>query len=566
MNEKFNCIIDARVSTDKQLGGSSLDNQEFMCRGVAQREGWDVKEVFAKSYSGRAEERGDFNEIINYIKESNSRGVKIHYYLIKSIDRFTRGGAAIYSEMKSALSDLGVSLVDAYRIIQESKNTLDHLGVEYDWSRYDPSETAELFEASRGKADHRDTVTRLITAEIIQTREGYSMRKPNDGYLNTKRIVNSKPHSVLAQDPGRAHYYSKMFEMRALGCHTDQEIVNTLNSMGYRSVAQNRWLSNGKDKTIVGQTKPKKLTVKKLQAVIKRTLYAGVKYEKWNQQPVAAVFGESENSITSIDTFNKANRGKIEISIIGDKIKISKNLNNRSTVKRLKYHPDYKFDKMIHCQVCNKPLKNSGKGNKGKSGEYFQAHHCDRSIECKKITGRIPKAEFEQSVAELLNNLKFSDGFARKLKDKLISKYKKREKEVLDQAITVGVSVNDLKQKQSSLMTKIEVVSSAIVIRNLEQEIESLEAEILEATEARDKIEIKERDVKAFVRYAEDLMEHPMKILGNNRNPYEQRAFFDLLFETPPTYTQIVSGTPNLRLLFKLSEEYKTNKSSLVTH
>jgi hypothetical protein len=40
---------------------------------------------------------------------------------------------------------------------------------------------------------------------------------------------------------------------------------------------------------------------------------------------------------------------------------------------------------------------------------------------------------------------------------------------------------------------------------------------------------------------------------------------FSLLFDKFPTYTELVSGTPKLSLVFKLSEEFKVNKDLLVS-
>jgi hypothetical protein len=62
-----------------------------------------------------------------------------------------------------------------------------------------------------------------------------------------------------------------------------------------------------------------------------------------------------------------------------------------------------------------------------------------------------------------------------------------------------------------------------------------------------------------------ELLQPPVKILGNNRDPYQQKAFFNLVFAQIPTYQEIVNGTPKLSLVFKLSEEFKTDKSALVT-
>ena len=60
-------------------------------------------------------------------------------------------------------------------------------------------------------------------------------------------------------------------------------------------------------------------------------------------------------------------------------------------------------------------------------------------------------------------------------------------------------------------------------------------------------------------------MEHPKNILEDIRSEQELLHVFSLFFDTFPTYSEIVSGTPKLALVFKLSDDFMKNKSSIVT-
>ena len=40
---------------------------------------------------------------------------------------------------------------------------------------------------------------------------------------------------------------------------------------------------------------------------------------------------------------------------------------------------------------------------------------------------------------------------------------------------------------------------------------------------------------------------------------------FSLFFDELPTYSEIISGTPKLAFVFKLSDDFKKDKSSIVT-
>ena len=172
MTEKIHkkgCVIDLRVSTTKQAQqGDSLENQLEKCLRIANERGWQVKRIWSNALSGRKTERTDlFDEIIEYIKAHKG---EVQYYLFRSIDRFTRGGSVPYGVMKQKLTELGVEMIDYYGIIQPMKNTLEDLGVEYEWSKSSSSEITEVVLATTFKAEITSTLTRLIGREIVLTR------------------------------------------------------------------------------------------------------------------------------------------------------------------------------------------------------------------------------------------------------------------------------------------------------------------------------------------------------------------------------------------------------------
>ena len=138
-----NCIIDNRVSTDKQLYGTGLDEQELSCEYFAKKNNFNVLAMFSKSYSGRKEEREDFKNILSEIDAYIEGGTAVHFYVIKSIDRFTRLGTTIYDLMLSELRKRQIRLIDAKGTIQDEVNLMEHLGLEYDWSVHDPSRKSQ---------------------------------------------------------------------------------------------------------------------------------------------------------------------------------------------------------------------------------------------------------------------------------------------------------------------------------------------------------------------------------------------------------------------------------------
>ncbi len=552
--EQKNCIIDCRISSQKQLTGGGLDEQKMMCTSYADAKKWNTLNIFSKVYSGRAEEREDFKQILTYIKELKSKGIQVHYYLIKSIDRITRDGAVTYQSMKDSLRSLGVELVDTYGIIQPEINTLGDLGFEYSWSKHSATASAQLMEAQRAEDDVSGILTRMVGASIRTIQDGYTVRRANDGYANKKVLINGKKRFIAVPSPDRAHYFIKMFELRARGV-PDKEIVKKLNAMGFRTPKMNRW---SKDKMhIIGSVGGNKLTVKQLQRYIQRTIYAGIRTERWtHNKPIRTQY----DGLVSIELFNKANHGKVFIQENEDgSIKILKDYSPWQK-QRNKNNPDYPF-KFLLCQECKKPLL--GSASRGKLGKKHPAYHCGGYKTGKRAHkyNRIPKEEFEKNIKHFVENMKFEDDFANSLEYVLLKRYRAREKDIVQEASQINRNVADLKSQQAVKLQALDMIESAVVRKKKEEEIDQLEKDILLAETQRNTIEVSEKKIKAFVRYAKHLMEHPVEMLINNDDLGTQQALFGLVFEETPTYQEILNGTPKMSPIFRLSDEYMGQKS-----
>ena len=392
------CVIDCRVSDPQQLKGGGLDDQELICRMVAKRMGIvdeNILKIFKKPHSATTTERDDFEEIVDFIKNSE---IKVNYYIIKSIDRFTRCGYPEYLKLKAELENVGVRMIDSHGIIQEKINTLAHLGdFKYKWSEFSPSESSEMMEAYKGKAEARDILGRMIGAEIYLVQQGYAVRRPVDGMVNKKIFVNGKNRTIREFDPERGPYFVRMFEMRAEGL-ADEEIVEKINAMGFKTKVMNRL--NKKRDQIIGHRGGIPLNVKQLQRYVQVVEYAGVKCEKWtNHKPIKANY----SGIISIDLWNQANRGKKYIKENEDgSLEIIHNFDPNRTKRRLRNNPLFP-NKFIRCPLCKELGKNKtflGSSPVGRSGVGNPTYHCAREH---KYLG-IPKKVFDESIENFVKN------------------------------------------------------------------------------------------------------------------------------------------------------------------
>jgi DNA invertase Pin-like site-specific DNA recombinase len=121
-----NAVAAIRVSTTKQgTDSDSLEAQKEQIERYAENKGIVIKKFFLFLESASKEQQ-PMQEAVDYCKDPKN-GVDL--FIIKSIDRFTRGGSLSYDLLKTQLDQCGVPLVDTYGVISnEQINTLAHLG------------------------------------------------------------------------------------------------------------------------------------------------------------------------------------------------------------------------------------------------------------------------------------------------------------------------------------------------------------------------------------------------------------------------------------------------------
>lgn len=548
------CVIQCRVSSTKQSQeGESLEVQEATLRAFAANRGWTIYpdgKIWGTAISGRKTYRDDFEQILAFVKANPGL---ISYYVFRSIDRFTRAGGGEYERMTKELARYGVETMDTYGVIQPTKNTLEELGIEYEWSRFSPSELTEQVMATNAKQEITSILTRMIGQQIRLTQQGYRTRRAADGYRNKRVFVEGKKKVIQEADPERAKYKVAMFQLRIQGL-SDADIVKRINAMGYHSPIFDRW---NKEKTkLIGKRGGTPYTIKQLQRDIQNPIYAGVVCEKWTLfEPVKAQYP----GLVDIETFNQANKGKVAIFEKADgELEIVHGTPSNLSKPKNKYNPMFPL-KFLLCPTCSKPFL--GSCPRGKLGKTHPTYHCSRGH---KYFG-VRKKDFEAAVQEYVSNLRFNQDILNGLEITFMSKYRQREKEIVHVSGDIHRNIADLETEQAAKLAAIVASTSPVVREMLEREIEDLESKIKLAGKERLKIQITRDDIKSFVREARYVMEHPAEMLLNAANPRAQEALFGLVFDGMPNYAEVLNGTPRLSYIFELSSDFRTSKNLLVT-
>ena len=547
-----NAIAAIRVSSVKQgTDGDSPEAQKEQIEQFAKLHNIHLIKtfIFLESASKVAQ---PMQEAIDYCKDPKH---DVELFIIKSIDRFTRGGATPYDYLKMQLEKYGVKLVDLYGIISQNRiNTLEHLGLKYRWSEYSPSQKTEFLEAERAKDELRDIMSRMIGAEIRYTRLGYWMRRPPYGYQNVRVETGNGKRYILEPHPAEAEFVRKMFELRKRGTLSDSQIVDEINSLGYKSRVFNR--RGNYDKTeITARIGGNKLTLKQLWLLIKNPIYAGVLCEKWTDfKPIKCQF----EGLVSYHTFNAANNGKLAISERNGIVNLVKQEIPEYFLRKGSHNADYPYRKIITCPCCAKPLY--GSASRGKLGIYYPAYHCTK----RGHYFRVPKQEFEDSIVKFTHSIAFSEQHISDLTQAIETVWEQRQHTLGQEETSIDRRINELHAQANATVDKIRLLSSQAAIKYMEDDLMKIEEDI---TNLKNQKEQKSAEnptsIDVIIKYVKYFLEHLDYLLLQQIDPVKRANFFGVLFDKAPTYQEIISGTQDINKISGINELFTVKKTNL---
>ncbi len=547
-----NAVAAIRVSSVKQgLQGDSPEAQKEQIEQFAKAHNINVKKFFIFMESASKEEQ-PVQEAIDYCESPKN---DIQLFIIKSIDRFTRGGSYLYDHLKMQLTRYHVRLVDIYGIIgAQDVNTLEHLGVKYDWSVYSPTKKSEILEAERAKDEMRDIMSRMIGAEIRYVRLGYRVRTPPFGYRNEKVETANGRRNILVPDPKEAPFVLKMFELRIRGTLRDEEIVEEINNMGYKS--RRIFRRNPKDRTqILRDVGSHKLKVKQFQEYIKNPIYAAVNKERWTQgEAIKCKF----DGLVSIDTFNKANKGKVIILEDNGEVKIYHDKPADWRLKKQVINPDYPYKKHVLCPQCKNKLL--GSASRGKMGKVYPAYHCSNHGHY----FRVPVNTFNTTIEDFVSQLEVTDEGLEEFKKAVLEEWNKRTTSNKKDTSELDNKILELKAKSKLISEKIPYLSSIIAIKSMEEQLDETQGELAKLENSKKEKVQENVNMEMVTDLAVSYMEHLDELIFSGTDRLRDAQFFSLLFAEAPTYEELEKRTPRLEPFINLIQRMGIPNSSCV--
>lgn len=544
-----NAVGAIRISSLKQgLQGDSPQAQKDQIEQFAKSHNIDIKKFFFLMESASKDEQ-PMQEVVDFCKDPKN-GIQL--FVIKSIDRFTRGGSYFYDHLKMQLTQYGVKLIDIYGIIGNQEiNTLEHLGVEFPWSVYSPTKKSEILEAERAKDEIRDILSRMIGAEIRYVRMGYRIAIPPFGYMNEKIETPHGKRAILSPNPKEAKWIIKMFNLRIRGSMSDQQIVNEINNLGFKTRKQ--YKRNPKDKTqIIGTTGDKPLTLKQFWKHIENPVYAGVFSHKWtDRKPIKGQF----KGLISYEDFNKANRGKVVISEVNGKVRVDKRQPAEWQLKKTVKNPEYPYKRYVLCPECKKPFY--GSASRGRHGGLFPAYHCSRNHKYL----RIQKKELETTVHNFVKGLEISQEYIDTLKKGAIEEWERRMKENKNDSSEIEEKIEQLQLSIIEITNRLKMMSVESVIKSLEADLIKAEKEMVQLQAEKEKKESEYINMEVIMDNIEYFLQNIEELLLGTPDPMKKAAYFGIIFNMAPTYEELKVGTPKLERCIALNEIFKQHHS-----
>ncbi len=544
-------VIAIRVSSNKQFNeGDSPEAQREQLKRYALTLNAHITKTFIFAESGSKIDQ-PMQAAINYCKDPKNN---IQLFIIKSIDRFTRGGAPFYDQLKAQLEQLGIQLVDIYGVISSQRvNTLEHLGVRYSWSEYSPSQKTEYLEAERAKDELRDILSRMIGAEVRYTRLGYWMRQTPYGFQAEKVETRNGKRVVLKPHPKEGPFVKEIFKLKSEGILTDQEIIDKLNGLGFQTRLHYQRDKHDRSK-VIGKRGGNPLDKDAMDLMVRNPIYAGINTEKWTEgKPVRTVF----DGLVDIEIFNRANRGKVAIIENGDDICVTKEVAPAYQVNKGIRNPDFPYRKFVGCSICGKPMY--GSASRGYNGSYYPAYHCYKGHQF-----RVPKAEFEATIMEFVSHITIDPNQIELIMETVMHEWNRRQKNIEADSERYDEQIQALELEAELTVKKLKYLESETAIKYMESDLVNIEQKIKGLESERNKHQSDQpMNIERVIARVKYFLENLDKLLLKQIDPVKKVQFFGVFFDRIPTYQELKTGTENSAMLTGINELFRLASTNL---
>ena len=506
---KAGAIIYVRVSSEEQVKGTSLDDQQERCTKYCAEQGMDVIGVYRdEGTSAKTTNRKQLLEAIEFCRTNKG---SVSALVVWKVDRFARNTADHFM-VRKALSDYGVKL---HSVTEPIGN--------------DPGE--KLFEtmlAGFAEFDNEVRKLRATNGMLARLKHGIWPYKPPPGYIcqrvRKQGLKKTEPDKV---DPVIFPVLQRLLKAFAREACTQTDIANELRKINFRGITGTKADLNLVDK-MLGSHLP---------------FYAGLLRNPWpdDECPEPFFMGGHEAAI-SVEEMHQ--------------IKCIRSGRKPTRILRERSNELYPLRRLVLCAACLKPMTASSP--RSRSGSRYAYYHC-YNRDCVMRHKAISKADIESKFQMLLEQIIPRQEFLSVFTESIILYWEEQKNTILEGMKAHQNKVRELEARRLRIFEMSE--SGAYSPDQFKERMGEIEEKLVEARIALSAADLETYDIKDGTARAKQAMEDNIKNFLSLPLPVRAR-FQKLIFpDGIPYHRDTGFGTPILGRIFELNRTFVSTNS-----
>ena len=452
MKKTLRAVGYIRVSTEDQVKGMSLISQEIDIEKYCKDRSIDLVRVFKdEGESAKTADRPDFREMLSFASDPKN---DIDLVLVWKYDRFSRNQNDHHA-IRASLRRVEVELISITQPLPEGSAGALLEGMMATISEYEVLVIGER--TKRGSIEKR--------------RSGRMTFKAPVGFMNKTYGEGKKAVKTVKQDPDRAHYIKQIFEMYAEDLHTQKEIVEHMNRIGFTMPRSGNPLTN--------QT---------LDRILKNEIYAGL------------------IKISEEEGYTKAEFTPIISKALFEEVQILRNSKTKGRKKpHRKFNSEFPLKHFIRCPTCGNWITGSTTTSKGNKYHNYHLSKHKSGYECSNICVR--NTIIEDQFVALLKRLRPSPGFKKKFKEAVTDVWQEKQGTTLEAIKAVEENIIQNRRRLNKLTNRWLDADSARHNAFFSEQRKRLEQEMLEGNSDLRHLQDQIVDLDALTSFALDMLE-----------------------------------------------------------
>jgi len=502
-------IIYIRVSSDTQILGTSLDDQDARCRKYCSENGIEVLRVFREE--GASAKTTDRKMLVDALEFCRKNKGKVDVFVVWKVDRFARN-AEDHFAVRKILLDYGVSL----------RSVTEPIG-------QDPSE--KLFEtmlAGFAEFDNAIRKQRCLNGMLARLRQGIYPWKPPVGY----KPLGAKKRGEKKTEPDPI----------------DEKIFPILQK-GLKAYSKGEFTSQvefGKALDQWGLTKirGKKTTGQFVDRIIGKYLkfYAGILMDPETGEEIQ---GLHKPMLTREEIY------KVQLVRFGK---------TSSNFKRNKFNPIFPLRRTVMCTSCSKSL--TGSISRGNGGQY-PYYHCSYK-QCSMYGKCISKEKLEKEFIQYLEQITPKEKWFVIFKETVLNVWTEKGK-------SFELDGEGYEKQLATLLEKKRRIHDLLEDGTYDREdgkerLAEVENQIMATKVSLSEAHIEQFDIETALTYATNFIKNLGRLWFDLPSQLRPR-FQKLVFPEGLPYSYVSGyGTARLGLIFKLNQAFEERETGRKSH